>query len=113
MNIIDMHCDTLSALLEYKRKGHSSELRKQDTQIEMCIRDRYMPAAHHVPLLWNPGSVDNISSSLPEKVPRILRSLSHHNAYILSMILMDDNCKSCRFDPSEGNSSVPDGSDKC
>ena len=35
MNIIDMHCDTLSALLEYKRKGHSSELRKQDTQIDL------------------------------------------------------------------------------
>lgn len=35
MNIVDMHCDTLSALLERKRKGCSSELRVQDTQIDL------------------------------------------------------------------------------
>ena len=35
MNIIDMHCDTLSVLLEKKRNKASYQLRKQDTQIDL------------------------------------------------------------------------------
>lgn len=35
MNIIDMHCDTLMALLEHKRDGRSFDLRDQDTQIDL------------------------------------------------------------------------------
>lgn len=35
MNVIDMHCDTLMALLERKRKGRSFELRDQDTQVDL------------------------------------------------------------------------------
>lgn len=35
MKIIDMHCDTLSALLERKRKGNSCKLRNQSTQLDL------------------------------------------------------------------------------
>ena len=36
MKVVDMHCDTISALLKKKRAGEAADLRENDCHIDIC-----------------------------------------------------------------------------
>lgn len=69
MKIVDMHCDTLSALLSAKRQGKNFDFENSDTQISLSKMQAGDYLLQNFAIFVNLGETD---SPLPEALEMIL-----------------------------------------
>ena len=63
MKIVDMHCDTLSALLSAKRQGKNFDFENSDTQISLSKMQAGDYLLQNIAIFVNLGATDSPTGS--------------------------------------------------
>ena len=80
MKIVDMHCDTLSALLSAKRQGKNFDFENSDTQISLSKMQAGDYLLQNFAIFVNLGETD---SPLPEALEMILLFESEFSLFLI------------------------------